>query len=102
MCPIFYTGDELKTKKPIRLSMKSNQIIIMNWEILYCWQHCIPFGYKRQIDKYRLKFIFPKFGEVDSTYSKFLNKILVNLFSSINIIFLIQQNYINLKILIQN
>lgn len=74
MRPIFYTPNELKTKKPIRLSVKSNQIIIMDGEMRYCWQHCIPFGYKRQIDKYTLKFIFPKFGEVDSSYSNFFKQ----------------------------
>jgi hypothetical protein len=72
--PVFFTPDELKTRKPIRLSIKTHQLTIMDGEMRYCWQHCIPFGYKRKSDKYTLKFIFPKFNEVDVQYSKFFKQ----------------------------
>jgi len=72
--PVFFTPDELKTRTPIRLSVKSHQLTIMDGEMRYCWQHCIPFGYKRETDKYTLKFIFPKFGEVDLNYSEFFKQ----------------------------
>lgn len=66
---IFYEEEELNELNPIRISMKPNQITIMDGEMRICWQHCIPYGYKRKIDKYTLKFIFPKFRKNNPKYN---------------------------------
>ena len=71
--PIFYNEKELETLKPIRISVKSNQIGVMDGEMRYCWQHCIPFGYKRIVDKYTIKIMFPKFRKYNPVYNSFFD-----------------------------
>lgn len=71
--PVFFKEKELEKLKPIRVSVKSNQITVMDGEMRYCWQHCIPFGYKRIIDKYTIKIMFPKFRENNQVHNSFFN-----------------------------
>jgi hypothetical protein len=72
--PIFYTKHELKKLKPFRIHIKNNQITIMDGESRYCWQHCIPYGYIRTIDKFTIKLIFPKFEYKNPKYNSFFNQ----------------------------
>lgn len=71
--PVFYTKKELDKLNPLRIKMKNNYLTIMDGEMRYCWTHCIPYGYKRKIDKYTLKFILPILGKYNKKNNKLLN-----------------------------
>lgn len=72
--PVFYSEKELNNLKSFRVKINSNQLVIMDGHMRYCWQHCIPYGYTRNLDKYTIKIMFPKFRNNNPKYNSFFKR----------------------------
>ncbi len=74
LIPHLFTEEEFKTRKPIRVKIKENQLSIMDGETRFCWQHCIPSGNYVSLTKFTIKIIFPVINEVNPIYNNIFKK----------------------------
>ena len=74
LIPHIFTEEEFKTRKPIRVKIKENQLTIMDGETRLCWQHCIPLGNHTYSTKFTIKMIFPVINEINPIYNNIYKK----------------------------
>ena len=74
LIPLMFEESEIKDRKPIRIRMCGNQGSIMDGEVRYAWQHCVPYGYITGRKKITILLKIPSFRKNKPVYNKFLDK----------------------------
>ena len=74
MIPVYFTNEEKKELSPLRIRVKSDEVVILDGLARYCWAHCIPYGFPKTEEKFTIKFVFPQFREKKNIYNIFFGQ----------------------------
>ena len=78
--PLLFNKEELANRKFLRVKINENQLVAIDGEVRYSWQHCIPSGIKAGKDKFTIKLIFPRIKKNNPIYNNFFKENLTTSF----------------------